>query len=184
MAYRRYAELPPGDDDWFIFQDGDAMHCTRRWFQLIEAAITAFEDSDVGALVAANNRLIPQASGWQMAQEIGQDENDMAKHFRVGYARLDKYWIETIDVTWIDQQTDRKTRHYKPMSGFFMCIRKAAWISAGGLKGAHGFYHQDHDLHRALRDAGWRILLLPGLYMYHWNRWDRHLSAKNERGEV
>lgn len=54
-------------------------------------------------------------------------------------------------------------------SGFFLCIKKSLWTKIGGAKEA-GMLGIDNNLHRRIRNAGERLWLAKGLYLYHWYR--------------
>jgi len=146
-AYNRAMELLP-DYGWMVALDHDAMWTTRHWFRQIEEAI-AFRP-DAGAFTAMTNRI---ASPWQ---QIGdRDNHDIAHHRRFGAERMKVRTL--LDVT----QT-------KGFGGVVLVISKAAWRRVGGF--ADGMLCVDHQMHFALRDLGYHVWLIEGLYVYHWRR--------------
>ncbi len=53
------------------------------------------------------------------------------------------------------------------VTGAALCVRRRAWEEAGGLDERFRFYAQDLDLCLRLRDAGWKVELLPGFRVLH-----------------
>lgn len=131
--------------DWACFLDHDAMPTTGRWHaQLVEAIES---QPDAGAFVAMTNRI---ASSWQ---RCGPDGNDVAIHRKFG---ADRVKVRTLlDIT-----------HTKGFGGVMFAVSKSTWQQVGGF--ADGLGCVDHSLHFKLQDAGKRVWLVEGLYVYHW----------------
>ncbi len=53
----------------------------------------------------------------------------------------------------------------KPMSGYFMLVKKEAWRQVGGFP--EGFHDVDHGFCRRLINHNLVIRLIKGLYVYH-----------------
>lgn len=53
------------------------------------------------------------------------------------------------------------------VTGAALALRRRAWEESGGFDEAFRFYGQDLDLCLRLRDAGWKIELVPGLRVLH-----------------
>ncbi len=53
------------------------------------------------------------------------------------------------------------------VTGAALAVRSAAWEQVGPLDEEFRFYGQDLDLCLRLRDAGWRVALLPGFRVLH-----------------
>lgn len=53
------------------------------------------------------------------------------------------------------------------VTGAALALRRQAWEEAGGFDERFRFYGQDLDLCLRLRDAGWKVELVPGLRVLH-----------------
>lgn len=146
-AYNRAMELLP-EDGWAAFLDHDAMWTTREWYRQIAEAIS-FRPS-AGAFTAVSNRI---ARRWQQAGN--KDSHDVKLHRRFGAERLKTRTL--LDIT--------STHGF---GGVVIVISKQAWREVGGF--VDGMLCVDHRMHFALRDAGRRVWLIEGLYVYHWRR--------------
>jgi GT2 family glycosyltransferase len=149
QAYNRAMEVLP-DDAWACFLDHDMAFTTREWYGQLEEAITFMPEA--GAFVAITNRI---AAAWQRAQESDVDNHDMAYHRAIGRNRLAQRTLLDITTT-------------QGFGGVLFCLSKSAWRKAGGF--VDGLFCVDHQMHFALRRAGFRVYLLESLYVYHWRR--------------
>jgi GT2 family glycosyltransferase len=151
-AYNEIMEgLAPGD--WCCFLDHDAMWTTPRWRAQLEAAI--LEHPRAGLFAAVTNRIgrkfqvVPGApAGHRLLEHLAFGEALRAKHGSKGK-----------DVT-----------NDSPISGVVMCLSRETWARVGGFK--DGFFGVDNRAHQDVARAGRRVVLLPGLYVYHWYRGD------------
>lgn len=148
------------DDDWAAFLDHDAMFTTRDWYKQIVQAIEV--NPAAGAFTAVTNRI---GTAYQLAKGIGWDNHQVAAHRLLGGRLLEKYGHTVRDIT-----------QGPPLSGVVIVISKKSWLKIGKFKS--GFLGVDNRMHYDLRDAGYKIFLLPGLYVYHWYR------ADNDRGHL
>lgn len=148
-AYNDFMRLLPSDDDWAVFLDHDAIWTTREWYRQIGDAIRTVPDA--GMITAIASR------GWQKWQWTGQqpDNHDMAWHRKVGTARLETKTL--LDVT-----------AASGIAGVVMVIQKRKWAQVGGFP--DGMYCVDHAIHFKMADAGYRVYVHEGLYVYHWRR--------------
>lgn len=151
-AYDRIMERL-ADEDWACFLDHDAMFTTRRWYAQLVKAIEARPNA--GAFTAVTNRI---GCRYQLA-DVSQKNHDVLYHRKQGQRLLRRHGTRLVDVT--DEE---------PLSGVVICIAKKVWKKIGGF--ASGFFGVDNQLHWDLRRAGYRIYLLPGLYVYHFYRGD------------
>jgi len=136
------------DDGWGCIIDHDAMFTTRAWFRQIEEAIDFRPDA--GAFTAVSNRI---ARRWQQAGN--KDSHDIVQHRRFGAARLKTRTL--LDIT-----------NTHGFGGVVIVISKKAWRQVGGF--VDGMLCVDHRMHFALREAGRRVWLIEGLFVYHWRR--------------
>lgn len=147
-AYNQAMALLP-EDGWACLMDHDVMFTTYEWHLQLEAAIAA---DPRGSFTGVTNRI---HCPWQQAREAGTENHDVRHHRRVGAERAKNR--DLLDVTgcvgW---------------GGLLMLISKESWLAAGGF--VDGLLCVDHQMHFKLRDAGRKIYLIEGLYMYHYKR--------------
>ena len=151
-AYNRFMQLLP-EDGWACFLDHDAIWTTRHWYDQIARAITAVPNA--GAITAVTNRI---GNARQLARRAPAD-HDMRKHRKFGMVQLVQHGEKLVDIT-----------NAEPMSGVVIILSKVAWRACGPLPS--GLLGVDNYLHAALRRAGRRVFLMPGLFVYHWYRGD------------
>jgi GT2 family glycosyltransferase len=53
------------------------------------------------------------------------------------------------------------------VSGAALAVRRSAWAEVGPFDESYGFYGQDVDFCLRLRDAGWRVRVVPGWVVTH-----------------
>lgn len=151
--------LRPGD--WCCFIDHDALWTTRGWYKQLLNAIDTHEN--VGLLTAVTNRIGQSA---QIAKGA-PGGHDIRAHFNFGRQLAEAHGINVIDVT----------RANSVISGVVMCLSKDTWEKMGGF--ADGFLGVDNQAHRDVRRIKRRVLIMRGLYVYHWYRADgvKHQGA-------
>lgn len=135
-----------GDDEWACLIDHDAALTTPYWHEQLEEAI-AFRP-DAGCFTACTNRII---SPWQRPPGAPSGD-DIVAHRRFGESRRAARSLLDITCT-------------KGFGGVLTLISKRAWKTAGGY--ADGFYCCDHSIFFRLKDLGYRIYMIEGLYVYH-----------------
>lgn len=152
-AYNRFMELLPSDG-WACFLDHDAIWTTRYWYDQIARAV-ASAPQNTGAITAVTNRI---ANPRQLVSGCPKD-HDMLRHRRFGMVQFVRHGDKLVEIT-----------NAEPMSGVVIILSKAAWRACGPLPS--GLLGVDNHLHAALRRAGRRVFLMPGLYVYHFYRGD------------
>jgi GT2 family glycosyltransferase len=158
-AYNEAMALLP-DGGWALLMDHDMFLTTTHWHQQCLDAIAAEPD---GTFTAVTNNI---ASRWQRAAEVDSGvalENSIARHRAIGLSRTaNRNLLDVTDTAGI--------------GGVVILISKANWKLIGGF--ADGMFCVDHQMHFALRDAGRRVFLIEGLYVYH------HRSSSGDRSFV
>jgi GT2 family glycosyltransferase len=149
-AYNRFMDLVP-EQAWACFLDHDAMFTTVDWYSLLADAIVA--NPKAGLFTAMTNRI---GNPVQLSE---RPTHDIRIHRPHGRKLKEKFAHTAIDVS-----------HRQPISGVLMCISKQAWEKAGHFH--DGFFGVDNQIHLDVVRAGYQVLLLKGLYVYHWYRAD------------
>ncbi len=69
------------------------------------------------------------------------------------------------------------------VGGFFHLTNKTAWIQADGYPGK-GQFEEDHEYCRRLKDAGYKLYRIDGLYVYHMGSCRGHREKTWVEGDV
>jgi GT2 family glycosyltransferase len=144
------------NEDWACFIDADTIFTTYDYGVIIENAVKKYPQ--VGAFTCYTNRVACQ---WQIAPGVDVSSNDMAYHRKFGENLKDKFGENSIDVT-------DKPR-LEVMSGFFFMLKKSTWLKIGKFP-ENGMLGIDNALHWNIQNAGEKLFLIQGLYLYHWYR--------------
>lgn len=131
--------------EWVLFLDHDVMLALNpHWYHLCQRAI---EQRRFGLATCWTNA--PHSNTgqqWISGAETIDEHRQIARnvHSQYGYALTD-----------LDKA-----------SGFFMLVNKQAWSAVGGFPGV-GMFREDWQFCAKLRRAGWAIVRIDGLYVYH-----------------
>lgn len=137
------------NDEWAVFIDHDAAFTTPDWHKQLLQAIAAHPNA--GLFTAKTNRI-----GNPMQRDTTVQGHDMRAHRAHGKTLAGR--TSVTDVTGLPQL----------ISGVVMCLSKRTWERVGGF--CDGFLGVDNDMHRKCMQAGLRVYILNGLYVYHWYR--------------
>lgn len=155
-VYNNFMEMI-NDDDWACFLDHDAMFTTPNWYSVLEHTVNTVEEMNlsVGLLTAVTNRIgnVEQIIFDKSSTEA--QNHDIYFHRKIGMERLNKYG---------NQLKVAKNL----ISGIMILTSKKAWEKSGGFK--DGFLSVDNDYDAKIRRAGFKTLILEGVYIYHWYR--------------
>lgn len=162
------------DDDWACFIDHDAMFTTPNWYHQLNDIIE--KNPEYSCFVAAANRLY---SDWQMPEGIDKDTHDIVYHRGIGRDLQDMNYGRVVDVTkCADLPAPPET---SPFSGVVILYKKSVWkdvpfrlLEPNRLTGI------DNLLHLDLRDKGYKVGLMSGVYVYHWHRAEEKLIQKTD----
>jgi len=149
-AYNQIMARAP-EDAWVCFLDHDAYFASRSWISLVEKAIASYPNA--GMFTVITNRI---ANGQQILKGVDRNNHEFDYHLRLGRERA-AVGAALKDVT-----------NGNLISGIVMCISKRAWRTVGGF--ASGFLGVDNRMHQQLAKHGFRVLLISGVYAYHWYR--------------
>jgi len=153
-AYNRVMETLPSDDDFACFIDADAMFLHPMFGKQLSDIVHKYPDC--GLFTATTNRI---GCDWQRAGAIGSD--DIKDHREFAHS---VYQVQYDSVTEAPHASTKKL-----MSGVLIMIKKSLWKKIGGFKG-DGMLGVDNQLHIDVSNAGEKILLMDGVYIYHWYR--------------
>lgn len=148
--YNRYCS--ECTDEWIAFKDGDAMFLDNDWGNRVEQVIKDNPDGDIFGCVT--NRLrYPD----QLFENRCSEETDIMEHKRIS----DLLW-ETCGTTCIDAQ--------RPIAGVFLLFRREIWRH---IKFHDGIISIDFLFCQEAMDAGYKIKIMTGIYLFHFYRLDK-----------
>lgn len=153
-AYNVFMELLPSDDDYGAFIDRDAMFVHPFYGRQIEDIIEATGE-DLYTCMTNRVNCRKQLHEHPHAFKI----DDMRYHVKEGEKLYNEKYGVVEDITDI----------VPGISGVVMILKKSAWKRIGGFKGS-GMLGVDNQLHYDVRDSGGRVMLMQGVYTYHWYR--------------
>ena len=163
-AYNECMRLLPNDDDWACFIDHDAMFTTPDWYPQMEVIIEA--NPEYSCFTVAANRVY---ADWQMPMGVNSINHDIRYHRKIGAELQAKNGNKVVDVTVCSDLPAPPAK--SPLSGVVMLYKKSAWkevffrsLEPKRLTGI------DNLLHLDLRDRGYKVGLMCGVYVYHWHR--------------
>lgn len=170
VAYNKFMEMLPNDDDWGCFLDHDAMFTTKDWYNQLENIIKKYPD--IGAFGARTNRL---NCTYQVVGNIDVYKHDISYHRKIGKYIQTKYYDDLLKV-------DKNTLQIG-FSGVVILIKKSTWKQIDGFK-TEGFNHVDNDLRYRIEAINQNLHIMNGIYVYHWYSADKPYDRCVEKFKV
>ena len=130
--------------DWVLLLDHDIFLLNPNWYHICQEAIKTTPQA--GLFTCRTNAHHTQQDTSAPAGSSIMEHQEYAK----------KVWRE---------RGMRVSRMGK-VAGFFMLVNKEAWRAVDGFPG-EGMFGEDWSFSRKLNKAGWPVLCLEGLYVYH-----------------
>ena len=138
--------------DWVLFLDHDIFLLNPNWYHICREAIKAHPKTGLFTCRANGSH------GFRPPARSPQHADDAPAGSNIGEHQLyaKKLWEDRgFSVTPLSQVT-----------GYFMLVNKAAWRAVDGFPG-RGMFGEDWTFSKSLHKAGWPLLCLDGLYVYH-----------------
>jgi GT2 family glycosyltransferase len=146
--YNRIMKETP--HNWVLFLDHDIfLALNPHWYYIAQQALIANDGGKVGMFTCKTNI---NHKGTGQFDENSPQTDCIEDHRQYAKTAWDTYQL--------------KTESIDKASGFFMLVNKSAWHSVGGFIG-QGLFREDWTFSRRLKNAGFSILCLQGLYVYH-----------------
>ncbi len=152
QAYNQFMTLLK-DEDWACFIDHDAMFTTIDWYDQLVNIIDKYQDA--GMFTAKTNRV---GNEKQLYKGKKSDNHDIVYHRRIG-RKLQKKYYDIVSEVIPDS----------PVSGVVILIKKQVW---NDYRFDNGFLAVDNKMCWKLIDAGKKVYIMEGVYVYHWYRGD------------
>jgi GT2 family glycosyltransferase len=149
QSIRMVGDDPNYHHKFIVVMDHDAMFLTPDAIKHIDVYAERFPDT--GIFTCYTNRLHPDSKG-QLLGPIS--ENDSIRH-HIEIAEKQK--SKLYEVTEIDH----------PIGGFLMVIKIAAWEKVGGFSENGKCLGVDNDFSGRILKAGYKILCMSGVYVFH-----------------
>jgi GT2 family glycosyltransferase len=157
-AYNNYMEMLPNDDDYACFLDADTMFLCPDYGEQIYNTVKAHPEA--GMFTCVTNRVGNIA---QLYEHHLSMIGDVIYHRRLARAIWNRYKTNVAQL-------------YKPISGLMMIIQKKTWKT---IRFADGLLGVDTDISKKLLAKKMPILLMRGVYMFHYYRLLEGVKSKS-----
>lgn len=152
-AYNQFINLLQ-NEDVACFIDHDAMFTTPDWYDQIEHIVDKYPDG--GMFTAKTNRIKNRR---QLYKGVMSEWHDMKYHRRIGRLLQQNHYDDVSEV-----EAD------SPVSGVVLVMKKKVWNE---FHFKDGFLGVDNEMCCRLIEAGRKVYIMEGVYVYHWYRGDR-----------
>jgi hypothetical protein len=163
-AYDAYMNLVPGDNDWVCFLDGDTFFFENNFGHQIREYTERYPEAGMFTSYAS------RSSYSFMVPKDTRQESDSIKYHRDRSAEIYKS---------LHGQIKEINDH---IAGHLMCLKKKTWklIRPQLLKVLDGanLLGVDTQISNAIRSQGKKILLMRGIYLFHYYRFVEGKSYK------
>jgi GT2 family glycosyltransferase len=154
-------------DDIGVIMDWDIMWTTPHWYTQLEQAFK--NHPEAGLITVVTNRI---GNFEQLPPGISPNNpltisHDITTHRFVGERLYQEYGNCVIEPS---------TEQY--ISGLVMAIPKSVWDKIPFPSGKNYMQGMDNAFDKLIRTAGYKVYIMPGLYVYHWYR--GHISPLEE----
>jgi GT2 family glycosyltransferase len=155
-AYNSFMRIVP-DDAWVLFRDADTLFLDSFYGKQIEETILRYDN--IECFTAVTNRIYRP----EQLHKDKYDGDDIKFHRNIATQLKNKYGTRC-----------EKYPDVGLMSGFCFLLKKTAWKKIGGFKPWHKNQSKmlgvDNQLHKDLKEHGIDVMIMKGLYVYHWYR--------------
>jgi len=151
-VYSNYMSLIPNDDDWGCLLDADTMFLTPNFGHQIQDIINKYQNDNVGLFTCYTNRIgnLEQCYRGQISED-----SDIKNHKKIA-----------LEIQKSNYDKVKPLNHF--ISGHLMIIQKKVWKTLEFDK--KGLLAIDNKIsYRVLRN-GYKILLMEGVYIFHYYR--------------
>lgn len=144
------------------FIDGDAMFLMPHWGKQIEEIVSAHPNAGLFTCMVNRVGTDYQCEPGMWGIDNIQRHREMAEHIYKIYGN------KVIDVT-----------DNSPISGVMMIVKHNEWHRVGGFVDNGKALGVDNSIHLRLRKKGGKVLLMRGIYLYHYYRGGNRKDKKH-----
>jgi len=150
LAYAYNRAMDSAKSEWVLLLDHDLFACNNQWYQICLEAIKQAPPK-TGWISAVTNKI---GNPCQKAENSPVGEN-LVEHIKFAKQLYKEHGNKLVSGKAL-------------LSGFFILTNKTAWKDIGGFPDKRkGILGVDNDYCRALKRAGYKTFIMPGLYYYH-----------------
>lgn len=163
-SYNRCMDMLPNDDDWAVFIDHDAMFTTNFWYHQISEVVKSHPNA--GLITCVTNRIYnPKQIIFNRYELKGESATDLLNNHDIEFHRQLGHSLYELNGSSVEALNSDLL-----ISGVVMVVKKKTWNS---IKFCDGFLRVDNNFHQECSNRNLEVLLMTGLYVYHWYRADR-----------
>ena len=151
-------------DDWALILDWDVGLVNVHWYDLCQRTIDTVGHS-AGLITCMTNRI-----GCPLQRDTTAPCSDIMDEHRMHALRAQRDRAGVVD--------DITNQSRWKLSGFFYLTHREVWDKIGGAP-PNKFLGFDNWYHDRVREAGYRVLIMRDLYVYHGYRRQWKLPEQN-----
>lgn len=160
-AYNDAANLVTNQEDWICYTDADSFFLCSDYGHQIDEITKIYPNA--GLLTCLTNRVGALA---QCHNGIINDDPDVRNHKRIAVQLQKEHRIETRELNGV-------------VSGVLMLIKKSTWDLIHGAPEGRGLLAIDNHISQRVLNAGLKIHLMLGVYIFHFYRFDKGVHNKD-----
>lgn len=155
--YNDFMRMLP-DDGWGCLMDYDTMFLTNDYGKHLYKYIELFPDA---TLTCRTNRMHASNTNQQLAG-IDRENHNINYHRQIAESRK-KHLYEVTEA--------KDPRNVELIGGMLLLLSKKVWKESGGFSET-GILDVDNEFHKRLIKLNKPVLIMQGVYIYHWYRHD------------
>lgn len=161
-AYNQYAKLVTDKDDWICFLDADTcIGLVPKFGHVLQEIVDLYPDT--GLFTSYASRIGNKQQ--RFAGKISEDPN-ILNHKKIAKSQVHHYKTRVKELN-------------KIISGHLMMVKKSTWDAIGGAPEGIGILSIDNWISKRILRSGKNILLMEGIYLFHFYRLDTGKQDKS-----
>lgn len=161
-AYNYYANLVANDEDWICFLDADTcIGLIPKFGHLLEEIVSLYPDTGMFTCYASRIK-----GRQQRYNDVISEDVNVLNHKKTAVKQAELY-------------SKKVKKLSRIISGHLMLVKKSVWKNIGGAPEGIGILTVDNRISRNILKKGYNILLMEGIYLFHFYRLDTGIKDKS-----
>lgn len=160
-AYNEEMDRTPSPESWVCFTDGDCQFLTPDYGHQLQEMIDKYPDT--GLFTCYTNRV---GNLDQCYNNIINEDPNILNHKRIALQLQRDKRLQVKELTGV-------------ISGMLMLIKKSTWDLIHGAPQELGLLSVDNHISQRILNAGMKIRLMEGVYIFHFYRLDTGIENKS-----